>query len=55
VQWLKTGEPGADAKAPAAPHTSKLWLYRWRGEHDQLAFAIRHDRVVAAGWLHDWE
>lgn len=52
AQWIGVG---ADTAAPTRPHNTTLWLCRWRGAHDQLAFAIEHDRVVAAGWLHDWE
>jgi hypothetical protein len=29
----------------------ELWVYRWRGEHDRLLFAIGEGRVVATGWL----
>lgn len=29
----------------------ELWLYHWRGAHDQLAFALRDGRVVAVGWV----
>jgi hypothetical protein len=54
AQWLGTGTD-ADAAAATRPHNAALWLYRWRGAHDQLAFAVEHDHVVAAGWLHDWE
>ena len=45
--------------APTALHPSRprrsLWLYRWRGRHDQLLLALERGRVVAAGWLHDGE
>lgn len=51
AQWLNADA----ATTPTRPDPSSLWLYRWRGGHDQLVFAIKHDRVVAAGWLHDWE
>lgn len=29
----------------------ELWAYHWRGEHDQLLFALKAGRVVASGWL----
>jgi hypothetical protein len=47
AQWLNA--------APAPVSTTTLWLYRWRGRHDQLVFALKHGRVVAAGWLHELE
>ena len=47
AQWLNA--------APAPVNTTTLWLYRWRGQHDQLVFALTHGRVVAAGWLHELE
>lgn len=51
AQWQ-----GAAAGAPpSGGKAAVLWLYRWRGTHDQLALALEHDRVVAAGWLHQWE
>ncbi len=28
-----------------------LWIYAWRGRHDQLALVLRHGRVVGCGWL----
>lgn len=28
----------------------ELWLYRWRGTHDQLVFALQVGQVVAVGW-----
>jgi hypothetical protein len=31
------------------------WLYRWRGEHDQLAVSFDEGRVVAVGWLYALE
>ena len=51
AQWLTS----SDSEAPIKRNTATLWLYRWRGRHDQLAFALEHERVIAAGWLHDWE
>jgi hypothetical protein len=54
--------PGGDAYQQAIAQAQwrgtpggVLWLYRWRGTHDQLALAVEHDRVVATGWLHQWE
>ena len=32
-----------------------FWLYRWRGQHDQVALVLRQGRVVGCGWLLDWE
>jgi hypothetical protein len=32
-------------------HASALWIYRWRGQHDRLAFAMRDGAVRADGWL----
>ncbi|MES2818216.1 MAG: hypothetical protein V4812_04435 [Pseudomonadota bacterium] len=29
----------------------ELWAYHWRGEHDQLLFALQQGRVTASGWL----
>lgn len=45
----------SDSTTPTAGKTAVLWLYRWRGTHDQLVLALEHGCVVAAGWLHDWE
>lgn len=50
-QW----QSGSAGTPSAAGNTAALWLYRWRGTHDQLAFALDHDLVVASGWLHQWE
>lgn len=52
AQWLKAADSPA---APLKGNPARLWLYRWRGSHDQLVLALDHGRVVAAGWLHDWE
>ena len=35
--------------------TGDLWLYRWRGTHDQLVFALDAGQVVATGWLYALE
>jgi len=32
-----------------------LWLYRWRGSHDQLVFALHEGEVAAAGWWYALE
>ena len=32
-----------------------LWLYRWRGSHDQLVMAVQRGRIVAVGWVYAWE
>ena len=29
----------------------ELWAYDWRGQHDQLLFAVEGEQVRAAGWL----
>lgn len=51
AQWQ-----GAALAAPSSGSgAAVLWLYRWRGTHDQLALALAHDRVAAAGWMHQWE
>ncbi len=42
TQWQ--GSPGGE-----------LWLYRWRGTHDQLVMALKDGRVVAVGWMHALE
>lgn len=39
AQW-RGGTPGAE-----------LLVYRWRGEHDRLLFALDNGHVVATGWL----
>lgn len=42
VQWQ--GSPGGE-----------LWLYRWRGTHDQLVMALRGGVVAAVGWVYALE
>ena len=42
-------QPGAGASLPA------LWLYQWRGSHDQLVFSVQGGHVMATGWLHAHE
>ena len=37
------------------PPAGELWLYRWRGTHDQLVFALQPGWVVAAGWVYALE
>lgn len=65
----RMGEPDAalDARAPAnakllqrvtAEGTARpdaIWLYRWRGARDQLAFALTGGRVIATVWLYEYE
>jgi hypothetical protein len=29
----------------------ELWAYEWRGQHDQLLFAVEGEQLKAAGWL----
>ncbi|WPC05249.1 hypothetical protein SBP02_00425 [Pseudomonas benzenivorans] len=29
----------------------ELWAYDWRGQHDQLLFALEGEQLKAAGWL----
>ncbi|WP_439886816.1 hypothetical protein ACSX1C_15150 [Pseudomonas sp. MBLB4123] len=31
--------------------TGELWVYDWRGQHDQLLFAVEGEQLKAAGWL----
>lgn len=45
----------AQWQGAAGSKAATLWLYRWRGTHDQLVLALEHDRVAAAGWLYQWE
>lgn len=33
----------------------EFWLYRWRGTHDLLVFALQGGQVAAVGWLHALE
>ncbi|QLC73178.1 hypothetical protein LPB260_20730 [Pseudomonas sp. LPB0260] len=30
--------------------SGELWAYEWRGQHDQLLFAVDGEEVRAAGW-----
>ena len=46
--------PDALALLPA-PSDAGLWLYRWRGAHDQLGLLFERGRVVATGWLYELE
>jgi hypothetical protein len=59
---LTAGQPAhtraieqAQWQGVAGGKATALWLYRWRGTHDQLVLALEHDRVAAAGWLYQWE
>jgi hypothetical protein len=60
----RMGTPDAIWRAGDAAHASatqqarwqgapqgELMVYHWRGQHDQLLFAIDKGRVVATGWL----
>ena len=49
VQWLPK------AATPDSAKRTRLWLYQWRGRHDQLLLALERGNVVAAGWLLDGE
>jgi hypothetical protein len=51
AQWQIDGS----SKATSLNDATVLWLYRWRGAHDQLALALSRDHVVATAWLLDWE
>lgn len=31
--------------------TGEFWAYAWRGQHDQLLFAVEGNQLKAAGWL----
>jgi hypothetical protein len=42
------------AKWNGAPQGDVL-VYNWRARHDRLVFAVHQGRVVATGWLHDFE
>lgn len=42
-------EPGAHPAAPV------LWLYRWRGTHDQLVLTMVQGKVQGTAWLHAFE
>ena len=33
----------------------ELWAYEWRGQHDQLLFAVEGEQVRAGGWLFMYE
>lgn len=44
----------AQAQWQGSP-VGELWLYRWRGTHDQMVFALQSGRVVAVGWVYALE
>ena len=63
AQWL--GEPDTRWTCPSRecnevarltesavplPGPSQLWVYRWRGEHDRLAFTLVDGRVRRVDW-----
>jgi hypothetical protein len=43
LRWM--GRPDETSAHPA------VWIYRWRGAHDRLAFTLRDGHVVQADWL----
>lgn len=49
VQWLPQAAP------PDPTQQVPLWVYHWRGRHDQLVLVLARGGVVAAGWLFDGE
>lgn len=58
-QVLRAGDADhARLLAQAQWHGSpagELWLYHWRGTHDQLVLALQAGRVVASGWVYALE
>jgi hypothetical protein len=44
----------AQARWQGSP-AGELWLYRWRGTHDQLVMALQGGRVGAVGWVYAGE
>jgi len=56
---LPAGAPGQSAILQQAQWqgvpAGDLWLYRWRGSHDQLVFALQAGRIAAAGWWYAFE
>jgi hypothetical protein len=53
---------GAQEQVAVLQHTQwqgtpagELWLYRWRGTHDQLVLALHQGQVQAAGWWYAFE
>lgn len=57
AQWLAVADsaPQAANNALSANQVAVLWLYRWRGSHDQLVLTLERGRVVMAGWLYERE
>lgn len=46
----------AQASGPGTPPAaSVLWLYRWRGTHDQLVLTMVQGKVQGTAWLHAFE
>ena len=37
--------------AAAVAHTSELWIYHWRGQHDRLVLAMQAGFVRVDGWV----
>ena len=53
VAWIEAAPSAAPQRTDL--ETGALWLYRWRGTHDQLVFALVGGRVAAAGWVYAGE
>lgn len=53
LAWL--GPPDATIAASSADPGAVCWIYRWRGERDQLALRIVATRVAAAEWRYAYE
>lgn len=51
----RPGTPEGSCPQVDRAEAADFWLYRWRGQHDQLALVLRQHRVVGCGWLLDWE
>ncbi|MFC4158587.1 hypothetical protein [Chitinimonas lacunae] len=37
-------------RLPKLTAADELWIYRWRGDHDFLVFAVERDQVKAVQW-----
>ena len=51
----RPGIPEESCTPPNSAEATDFWLYRWRGQHDQLALVLHQHHVVGCGWLLDWE
>ncbi len=49
---LRCPSPECKAYTAANGGAAEVWVYRWRGKHDQLGFAISAQRVGASAWLY---